>query len=83
MHIEVAGAELDRDVFNVETLPGDNAHADGEEEEEDDVEDENDAFKDTGRDIEEVMLRLRSIFGDGGRSLRLVAVVLAMFFVFL
>lgn len=30
MHIEVAGAELDRDVFIIETLPDDNAHADGE-----------------------------------------------------
>jgi len=30
MHIEVVGAELDRGVFIVESLPGDNAHADGE-----------------------------------------------------
>ena len=29
-HIEVDGAELDEEVFIVETLPGDNAHADGE-----------------------------------------------------
>lgn len=53
----------------------------GEEEVDDEPEDETDAFKDTGRDIEEVVLRLRLIFGDGGRTLRLVvAVVVAIFF---
>lgn len=52
----------------------------GEVEEEDEPEDENEAFKDTGREIEEVVLLLRLIFGDGGRTLRLVVVVVAIFF---
>lgn len=53
---------------------------DGEEEEEEEVEDDNEAFKDTGREIEELIVRLRLILGDGGRSLRPVVLVVAIFF---
>jgi|APAra0007618257_1042622.scaffolds.fasta_scaffold00232_14 hypothetical protein len=47
----------------------------GEEEEDEEVEDDNEAFKDTGREIEELIVRLRLLLGDGGRSLRPVVAI--------